>query len=107
MEKNNFDFYNFYDIEKLFLKENLENSEIIMAIIELGYNFKKYSIFKPCGSRFWSDISQKCLIKGLFKKYLKSTIEKYWRFLKKIKNPHEIAKLVTSYSIQINKKEIR
>ena len=104
MEKNNFDFY---DLEKNFHKEELENSEIILMIIELGYNFRKYSIFRPCGSRFWSDIDQECLIKGLFKKYLRSTIEEYWRFLKKIKNPHEIAKLVTSYSTQINKHGIR
>ena len=70
------------DLEKLFKEQVIYASDIVLAIIELGFNSEYYLFgYSTRSKMFWEDILKYKILGKIFEGYKSETLRKYWRIL--------------------------
>jgi len=70
------------DIFELAKKNEYNNTDIILAIMELAHNTNGYVLpSSPTSNSFWEEIVQFKEVKRLFQFFRPETLKKYWRYL--------------------------
>ena len=70
------------DLEKLFKEQIIYASDIVLAIIELGFNSEYYLFgYSTRSKMFWEDILKYKILGKIFEGYKSETLRKYWRIL--------------------------
>jgi chemotaxis protein histidine kinase CheA len=70
------------DLEKLFKEQIIFASDIVLAIIEIGFNSEYYLFgYSTRSKMFWEDILKYKILGKIFEGYKSETLRKYWRIL--------------------------
>ena len=70
------------DLEKLFKEQIIFASDIVLAIIEIGFNSEYYLFgYSTRSKMFWEDILRYKILGKIFEGYKSETLRKYWRIL--------------------------
>lgn len=94
--------------ESLLKKENLENSDFILLIIEVAQNGLKYGIKKSNKSRlFWVDVFKNENFSILFKQFKPETLRKYWKIIRDSEKVKSFVQLVNRFYEKINRNNIK
>jgi hypothetical protein len=76
----------------------IKNSKLILALIEVCINSKKYEIKLANKSRiFWDEVYQKPDFEDIFKAFKGETLRKYWRTISDIGKMSKVIKTVRKY----------
>jgi len=84
-------------------KKPLENTEIILAIMEICLNSSKYGINLDNSSRnFWEKIGEREDIFSILKQFKPETLRKYWRRLRTTKKYKNIIQIINQQKEKLN-----
>ena len=96
---------NFEDILK---KEKIENSDLLLLIIEICQNALKYNLKKSNKSRlFWDEVFLKAEFAQIFKQFKSETLRKYWRVIADTQNVKAFLETTQKYAEKINNPNIK
>jgi len=91
------------DIEQLNKKDSLNNSEMLLVIIQICLNPAKYKLSNSTTTKsFWDAVMKKDEFKKLLKIFKSETLRKYWRILKDIDDMEELIKIIKENKEVIN-----
>ena len=83
------------DIKKIYVKGKMENTDIILSIIELCSFPKKYNYeYSNTTRNFWKTAVTANYFKQIFKPYKSETLRKLWRYIRNSQNVNEYVKIV-------------
>jgi len=95
------------DLDAINMKVIVTSSDIILCMLELGFNKKKYNIKgSPKSILFWNETLSKENVHNIFSKYKPSTIKKYYNLIQKncvIPKVIEILKNIDSFDSSLKK----
>jgi len=87
---------------------NLNNSDIILFILELCLNSSQFELMEDNSSRkFWEDVGKIKQLSPIIKIFKTETLRKYWRLLRNINNPKKIIDAVNEFKNLINNENIK
>ena len=96
------------DIKKIYVKGKMENTDIILSIIELCSFPKKYNYECSTTTRqFWETAITANYFKSIFKNYKSETLLKLWRYIRNSKNVNEYVNIVKTNIDIINSPSLR
>ena len=86
----------------------LNNSDIILFILELCLNSSQFELMEDNSSRkFWEDVGKIKQLSPIIKIFKTETLRKYWRLLRNINNPKKIIDAVNEFKNLINNENIK
>jgi len=91
------------DIEQLNKKDSLNNSEMLLVIIQICLNPAKYKLSNSTTTKsFWDAVMKKEEFKKLLKIFKSETLRKYWRILREINDMDQLIKIIKDNKEVIN-----
>ena len=91
------------DIEQLNKKDSLNNSEMLLVIIQICLNPAKYKLSNSTTTKsFWDAVMKKEEFKKLLKIFKSETLRKYWRILREINDMEQLIKIIKDNKEVIN-----
>ena len=91
------------DIEQLNKKDTLNNSEMLLVIIQICLNPAKYKLSNSTTTKsFWDAVMKKEEFKKLLKIFKSETLRKYWRILREINDMDQLIKIIKDNKEVIN-----
>ena len=91
------------DIEQLNKKDSLNNSEMLLVIIQICLNPAKYKLSNSTTTKsFWDAVMKKEEFKKLLKFFKSETLRKYWRILREINDMEQLIKIIKDNKEVIN-----
>ena len=91
------------DIEKKNKKDSLNNSEMLLVIIQICLNPAKYKLSNSTTTKsFWDAVMKKEEFKKLLKIFKSETLRKYWRILREINDMDQLIKIIKDNKEVIN-----
>jgi len=91
------------DIEELNKKDSLNNSEMLLVIIQICLNPSKYKLSNSTTTKsFWDAVMKKDEFKKLLKIFKSETLRKYWRILREINDMNQLIKIIKDNKEVIN-----
>lgn len=91
------------DIEQLNKKDSLNNSEMLLVIIQICLNPSKYKLSNSTTTKsFWDAVMKKEEFKKLLKIFKSETLRKYWRILREINDMDQLIKIIKDNKEVIN-----
>jgi hypothetical protein len=86
------------DIFELSKLPIIRQSDIILALLELGTNPDYYQFpYSPNSRMFWDDVLEYEEVKAIFQDYKGETLRKYWIMLNKTEDGHKIGELIRKH----------
>jgi len=102
------DFDLIINYEDILKKEKIENSDMILLLIEICVNALKYNLKKSNKSKlFWEEVFCKSDFSQIFKQFKPETLRKYWRLIVETQNVKEVIETTTNYAEKINNPNIK
>lgn len=102
------DFDMIVNYEDLLKKEKIENSDLILLIIEICQNASKYNLKKSNKSKlFWDEVFLKAEFAQMFKQFKPETLRKYWRVIAETNNVKAFLETTLNYAEKINNPNIK
>ncbi len=96
------------DFEEMMKKENPQNSDVILFLIEICTNSIKYGLNSSNKSRlFWDELFKKPEVTMIFKKFKSETLRKYWRLINELDKNEKVIEATIKYSDEINKENVK
>lgn len=91
---------NLADLNK---KTKLNNSDFILALLEISLNSHKYGIeFSNKSKFFWEEVIRLGQFKNIFLKFKSETLRKYWRFLSENEDVEKVLETVKKFRDSID-----
>ena len=91
------------DIEQLNKKDSINNSEMLLVIIQICLNPAKYKLSNSTTTKsFWDAVMKKEEFKKLLKIFKSETLRKYWRILREINDMDQLIKIIKDNKEVIN-----
>jgi len=102
------DFDMIINYEDVLKKEKIENSDLLMLIIELCKNALKYNLKKSNKSKlFWDEVFLKAEFAQIFKQFKSETLRKYWRVIADTQNVKAFLETTQKYAERMNNPNIK
>ncbi len=96
------------NIDELSKEGHIENSDVILAIIEVAVNSELYNINQSNKSRhFWDTLNEKPQFENLLKIFKTETLRKYWRIISEISSTDKLVATISKYKDDINKTSMK
>lgn len=97
------------DLDEIRNKTKLENSDVILCLIEICTNSVKYGLNYFSKSRhFWEELFEIPSLSEVFKDKFKSeTLRKYWRLIYDLNKMEEVVDITLKFKDQINKENVK
>lgn len=93
---------------KELIEEGVNNSGIILCIIDIALNKKKYHYcVSPNTDNFWEVVVKNDIFENIFFKYKGSTLRKYWKIINSTKNINKFIKIIKNNRNLIDKTKLR
>lgn len=90
------------------MKEKIENSDVILCLIEICTNSTKYGLSNSNKSRlFWDELFKKEEVCAVFKNFKSETLRKYWRLINDLDKNEKVIDTVIKYKDEINKENVK
>ena len=96
------------DLEEVKKKEKVENSDIILSLIEVCQNASKYGLTSSNKSRlFWDELFKKEEISRVFNNFKSETLRKYWRLISELDKNQKVIEKTRQFADLINKENVK
>ncbi len=96
------------DLDEIKKKSKIENSDIILSLIEVCTNSNKYGLTNSNKSRlFWDELFKKDDIAIVFNNFKSETLRKYWRLINELNKTDKVIETVKKYEEQINSENVK
>lgn len=96
------------DIEEIKKKEKIQNSDVILSLIEICSNPSKYQLSYSNKSRlFWDELFKKEELLSLFKNFKSETLRKYWRVINDLDKNEKVVETTLKFKDEINKENVK
>ena len=101
-------FESIINISEIKNKEKIENSDLLLLIIEICQNAKSYNLHKSSKSKlFWDEVFNKSEIAEIFKNFKSETLRKYWRLISETNKISVYVETIKKFSNSINQGNIK
>lgn len=92
------------DLTSIEKKENISNSEYILAIMEICLNGSKYGLTHEHSTKeFWKEVDANERLNSILKKFKTETLRKYWRTIRDINDYDNVIKVIKDNASCIDK----
>lgn len=92
------------DLASIEKKENISNSEYILAIMEICLNGSKYGLTHEHSTKeFWKEVDANERLNSILKKFKTETLRKYWRTIRDINDYDNVIKVIKDNASCIDK----
>ena len=92
------------DLTSIEKKENISNSEYILAIMEICLNGSKYGLTHEHSTKeFWKEVDANERLNNILKKFKTETLRKYWRTIRDINDYDNVIKVIKDNANCIDK----
>lgn len=87
---------------------HIDNSDVLLSIIEIATNGKLYDINLSNKSRhYWDTLNESKKFSKVLSHYKSETLRKYWRIISEISSIDKVLNVVNSYKDQINSSSLK